>query len=1036
MSLIMHLNGVVAGRLLLKTSQMRCFLLVILLGLLALPVMAAPNDIYAEENLVAWCIVPFDAAKRGPEERAQMLNRLGLRRMAYDWRGEHIPTFDAEIEACKAHGIELTAWWFPNTLNGTARLILAALEKHAITPQLWITGGGPPTSNAEEQAQRVAEEAARIRPIAEAAAQIGCKVGLYNHGGWFGEPENQIAILRALDLPNVGLVYNFHHGHDHLERFPEMFRTMQPYLLALNLNGMVHGGDKVGKKILTIGAGDREAQMLRVVRESGWSGPVGILDHLPRTDSEETLRDNLRGLAQVLEKLQEDREDLVEPEREASLGTDYRGVESAETRARLPLYRTIPAATPEELTPTNGFPQPETLRQWHRSNGNAYGMRYSGLDQINTTNVKLLEVAWTYHSGDGADNVQCNPIIVDGVLFGPTAGRQMVALDAATGKELWRFKPELPARLRLQDMPARRGLLYWAGNAEHAPRIVLTCGNWIYALDPKTGKPVDEFGSGGRVHLPTGGTAAGGVFEEILVVPGFHGDVFGFHVGSGRPLWRFHTVPKPGEFGYETWDAPTGGANSWGGMSLDQERGIAFVATGSPKPNFAGNTHRGDNLFANCLIALDARTGQRLWHFQEIRHDIWDMDLPAAPNLLTITREGQRVDVVAAVTKLGNTLLLDRVSGKPVFPVRLRRAPTSKLPGEQTSPYQPALELPEPFSRQIFSLEEVTNRTEAAEAFVRGRIARANFGFFEPFEEGKPTAFFGLHGGAQWTGATVDPEKGLLYVSANEVPWIVTVFRNDESSRREGQPLTRGEKFYQQACASCHGPKRMGIGMAPPLVGLERRLQDTEIAEIIRNGMNLMPPMPGLPEPEVEALLDFLLLRDETFAATPDKPAARPGYSHNGYPKLLDHEGYPGCKPPWGTLNCIDLNTGRLLWQVPLGEYPELTAKGTPKTGTENFGGPMATAGGLVFCAGTRDEMIRAFDSATGEELWAHKLPFGGFAPPASYEVNGRQFIVIAATGGGKLGTKRGDAYVAFALPERAATGPAMGRAWGLGARK
>jgi quinoprotein glucose dehydrogenase len=453
-------------------------------------------------------------------------------------------------------------------------------------------------------------------------------------------------------------------------------------------------------------------------------------------------------------------------------------------------------------------------------------------------------------------------------------------------------------------------------------------------------------------------------------------------------------------------------------MALDEARGIAYVATGSPKPNFNGMGHHGDNLYANCVVALEARTGCKLWHFQEIRHDIWDMDIPAPPNLTTVTREGRRVDVVAQVTKLGNTLLLDRVTGQPVFPFRLRRAPASTLPGEQTSPYQPALELPEPFSRQGFEPADVTERSPEAREYIAKRVAGANTGWFTPFEEGKPTALYGVHGGAEWTGAATDPTTGCLYVSANELPWIITVFRDDPEPARDPAHPTRGEEIYQQICAQCHGPDRIGIGTAPPLRGLRHRLKDADVVALLKTGRNLMPVAPELSEPDLRALLDFLFLRDR-----PAAPAgtASPGgvrWTHNGYPKLLDAEGYPGSKPPWGTLTCVDLNTGRLRWQVPLGEYAELTAQGIPKTGTENFGGAMVTGGGLVFCAGTRDQKIRAFDKETGIELWSATLPWGGYAPPATYWWNGRQYVVIAATGGGKLGPPMGDAWVAFALPE------------------
>lgn len=698
----------------------------------------------------------------------------------------------------------------------------------------------------------------------------------------------------------------------------------------------------------------------------------------------------------------------------------YWSVESAEDRAALPLYRFIPAALPNELTPSDGLPAREASQQWTRSHGDNGSRRYSSLDQLNRTNVHQLEVAWTYRSGDGPDNVQANPLIVEGIIYTPTSGRQMVAIDGVTGVERWRFKPEGNSR------PAFRGLTHWAGDAFASPRLLFSAGPWLYALDPVSGSPLAEFAEAGRLKLPGpaqgefgASTVAPVVFERTVIVPGFERDVWAFDVVTGEHRWTFHTIPRPGEFGADTWDAPQSyGANCWGGMALDENRGIAYITTGSPKPNFAGGGHRGDNLFANCVVALDARSGRRLWHFQEIRHDIWDLDIPAPPVLTTITRDGRRVDVVAAVTKLGNTLLLDRVTGKPVFPVRLRRAPTSMLPGERTAPYQPDLELPEPFARQVFTTNDITRRTPEDFDFISKRVAAASLGWFEPFTDSRPTVFFGIHGGAEWTGACVDPDTGHLYVSGNEIPWLITVFRDEpEPPFAPGAPPTRGQLHYEQLCASCHGPDRLGLATAPPLRGLARRLNDEQVVALLRTGRNLMPAAPALPADDLKALLDFLFLRDRPEPTSPPTTPARPIYRDTGYPKLLDEEGYPGSTPPWGTLTCLDLNTGRRLWQVPLGEHPELTAQGVPLTGTENFGGPIVTAGGLVFCAGTRDQRIRAFDARTGVELWSHPLPFGGYAPPSTYEVSGRQFIVIPATGGGKLGGVTGDAVIAFALP-------------------
>lgn len=706
-------------------------------------------------------------------------------------------------------------------------------------------------------------------------------------------------------------------------------------------------------------------------------------------------------------------------------------VESAERRAAMPERWVIPGAPVESLTVSldslhSGDPASATARiSWTRSHGDDASSRYSALRAIDRSNVMDLRVAWTYRSKDRPGNIQCNPIVVGDRLIAPTSGDRVVGLRAATGEELWSFDPG--AR------PAYRGLTYWpAGD-----RVFFGAGDFLWAIDPATGSPVEEFGSGvadsggpaerGRVRVGPIAVAPA-VFEDVVIAPGHWGDVHGFDARTGARRWKFRTVPARGEFGADTWgglapDVGIGfGANCWGGMALDAARGIAVVSTGSPKPNFDGTRYPGSNLFANCVLALDARTGARLWHFQEIRHDIWDLDIPAPPNLVTIEREGRRVDAVAQVTKIGNTLLLDRATGRPIFDVPMRRAPASPLPGERTWPYQPDIERPEPFTRRVFTEDDITTRSEDATYHVAGIVKGARTGWFEPFEEGRATILYGIHGGAEWTGAAFDPRTGRLYVSANELPWTISVFTPDERRRDPNAPPTRGQEVYSANCAKCHGEDRIGAGVAPPLQGLARRMDDAAVLELLASGRGSMPSNEDIPPDDRSALLDFLFLRDlpppDPNAPTPPLPA-RPNYTSNGYPKLLDHEGYPGNKPPWGTLNCIDLNEGRVAWKVPLGEYPELAAQGLRGTGAENFGGATVTAGDLVFCAGTPDRKLRAFDADTGEELWAGELPWGGYAPPAVYEAEGRQFVVIAATGGGKLGGEVGDAWVAFALPER-----------------
>lgn len=696
-------------------------------------------------------------------------------------------------------------------------------------------------------------------------------------------------------------------------------------------------------------------------------------------------------------------------------------LEDAKGRAELPEFVTIPAAAGTELTPAIDL-RPEDFTTWTRSQGDAGSRRYSALTGINRQNVGRLETAWIFHSGDGARNIQCTPIVVGDVLFAPTAGRAIVALDAATGKALWRFQVSQPAHPGLQDEPARRGLVYWPGEKDAAPRILFGSGNWIYALDPKTGRPLTQFGRQGRAALPTGATVSGVVYRGVFVTAGLYGDIYGFDARTGAQRWRFHTVPRPGEFGADTWRGPAAGqANCWGGLSLDSDRGIVFAAIGAAQPNFIGVGRLGDNLFGDCVLALDAVTGRRLWHFQDVRHDIWDLDNAAAPPLLTLTREGRKIDAVACVSKAGILLLLDRVSGKPLFPFRLRRAPVSLLPGERTAPYQPDPELPEPISRPEFRLSDVTTRTPAAHEFVMKQVVRATYGWFEPFAEGRPNLFMGTRGGGEWSGAAVDLPTGRLYVTSNRIISKVTVLAADEAERDPRFPPSAGETLYRQYCAGCHGPGRAGSGMVPPLIGVRDRMNESQIRELLRTGRNAMPPAPPLGAAQTKALLDFLLRRNQPPSRSAESGAANaPRYTFDGYNFLTDDQGYPGINPPWGLLNCYDLNTGRVLWRVPLGEYPELTRQGMAKTGTQNLGGATVTAGGLVFCAGTADQMIRAFDADTGAELWKARLPWGGYAAPAVYEVRGREFVVITATGGGKVGGPVGDAYVAFALPSSA----------------
>ncbi len=690
-------------------------------------------------------------------------------------------------------------------------------------------------------------------------------------------------------------------------------------------------------------------------------------------------------------------------------------------------------------TPTGPIVDASNHTEWRHFGGDPANSQYSALDQITREKVRDLEVAWIYRAGDarpdGRSQIQCNPIIIDSLLYGSTPGLNFFALHAATGEEIWRFDP-FAGEDAAENLGVNRGVVYWENDQER--RLLFPAGERLFSLDALTGIPDSVFGDGGSVSLKTGlGPGAedlfvllntpGVVFEDLIIVgsrvnegpaPAAPGHIRAFHVPTGELAWMFKTIPEPGEFGYETWPEDAwqrkGGANAWTGMSVDHERGWVFVPTGSAAFDFYGGDRHGENLFANTLLALDARTGQRIWHYQVVRHDLWDRDLPAAPNLVTIRRGGETVEAVAQITKSGHVWVFDRESGEPLFPVEEIEAPPSDLEGEQAWPVQRLPLEPPPFSRQVFAEEHISRISDTTYAFVKARFdqgLRTGRAFIPPSTEGT-MIFPGFDGGGEWGGAAVDPESGILYINGNEMPWILTMV-----DLRYGR--TAGARLYAYNCAVCHGAEREGDpqGVFPGLTAIGDTMTAEEINTQIINGKGIMPSFGHLPRGDVEQITAFLLGTEEAKDETFDPEELRYPYGHTGYNRFLDPHGYPAIEPPWGTLNAIDLNRGKILWQVPLGEFPELTAQGIPKTGTENYGGPLVTAGNLIFIGASRDEYFRAFDKETGEELWKSKLPAGGYATPATYMLDGKQYVVIAA-GGGKMGTKSGDAYVAYTLRE------------------
>jgi len=605
------------------------------------------------------------------------------------------------------------------------------------------------------------------------------------------------------------------------------------------------------------------------------------------------------------------------------------------------------------LGPVPALGQPPG-QDWPSVGNDRGGQRYSTLDQINANNIDQLEVAWVFHTGEGDRTCECTPLVIEGVMYITTNHLRVCALDAQTGELIWSFDPFQNGKSKwpLASGGVNRGLAWWSDGEPGGERRILhgTSDGQLFSLDAKTGIPDPGFGKSGAKNLreelprdlsnmPYGPTSAPAVCGDVVVLgfscgegpgPAAPGDIRAFDVRTGQQLWQFQTVPQPGEFGNETWQGDSwnerGGANAWGGISVDEKRGMVFAGLGSAAFDFYGGDRPGENLFANCTIALDARTGKRIWHFQTLHHDLWDHDLPVYPNLVTLRRDGKEIDAAVQVTKTGYVFVFDRETGKPLFDVREVPARKSDVPGEQSWPTQPVPVRPPPFTRTVFDVDNITNISEVSRQNVLEQLAGLQYGeqFFPPGLQGTVVTP-GFHGGATWSGASFDPETGLLYVNSNNIPNLLTLVPSAENDRYP--------------------------------------------------------------------------------------------FGVKGYIKFRDQDGFPASKPPWGVLSAIDLNQGEIAWQVPLGEVAELTLRGIPPTGTENFGGTIVTAGGLVFIGGSKDEKFHAFDKQTGRLVWETLLPAGGYATPSTYMAGGRQFVVIAACGAGKLGTKPGDTFVAFALP-------------------
>jgi len=666
--------------------------------------------------------------------------------------------------------------------------------------------------------------------------------------------------------------------------------------------------------------------------------------------------------------------------------------------------------------------------QWPTYGGSDAKTRHSSLAQINRKNVGRLTLAWKYDTGEKGDT-QTQPIVAGRTLYGYTPTHKAFALDAATGKQLWMFDSGLPG------LGANRGLMYWSDGKD--ARVFAAVDNFVYALNALTGKPIGDFGKGGRIDLrenlgrdPASQsvrlTSPGVVYKDLMIVggrvaealPASPGHVRAYDVRTGALRWSFHTIPQPGEAGYDTWPKEAwqyiGGANSWPGMSLDARRGLVFVPTGSAASDFYGANRLGDNLYANCLLAIDAATGKLRWHFQFVKHDILDRDLPTAPTLVTLRIKGKRVDAVAQTTKQGFVFVLDRDTGKPVFPLEEIPVPPSDVPGEVANPTYLRPAVPAPYSRQRLTASDLTSRTPEAQRQVREQFATLNSdGPFKPLTVGSDTIVYpGFDGAAEWGGPAWDPDTGLLYVNANEMAWLGSLAPNDTGR-------STGKSIYLRDCAVCHGDNAQGSPpQFPSLVDLAKRKTPTEFNDFVRKGGGRMPAFAGLQGEAIDAIGKYLFEGVDVPVGTPDTSPINQPYRFTGYRRWLDSEGYPAIATPWGTLNAIELATGKYVWSIPFGEFPELAAKGMKDTGSENYGGPLVTSGGLLFIGATiHDRKFRAFDKSNGKLLWETVMPFSADATPITYQIDGRQYVTIYASGGKERGGSGGGVYLTYALP-------------------
>ena len=599
------------------------------------------------------------------------------------------------------------------------------------------------------------------------------------------------------------------------------------------------------------------------------------------------------------------------------------------------------------------------LPDWPTYGHDPGGLRYSSLAQINKNNVARLTRAWTYHHGETGRNFEVSPIVVADTMYFTTPSQRVIAVEPETGQEIWQYDPHV------KKLSAHRGVSYWPGDSHTAPRILLaTTDGRLMALDPKTGKLIESFGDNGEVNLrtgvadnfPTAGysiTSPPAIYRNLAILgpelqegpsQGPSGDPRAFDVRTGKLVWRFHVLPRPGEKGNETW-GPDGwknrsGPSVWGGITVDTQRGIVFLPVGNPADNFYGADRPGKNLYANCVVALDASTGKLRWYYQMVHHDIFDYDVAAPPALIEVNRDGEHIPAVAEITKMGLLFILDRLTGKPIFGVEERPVPKSDVPGEKSWPTQPFPLKPPPLARNSVTMDELSTVTPSSRRFCEQLLAKyPNQGPYTPFSLEGSTLFPGTLGGGNWGGVSFDPQLGYIFVSTSSLG---------------------------------------AIGR---------------------------------------------MVKARAGATLPDGRPVMPYRNESGYARFVDGNHYPCNQPPWGELIAVNANLGEIVWRVALGSYPELEGKGIENTGAPALAGSIATAGGLVFVAGTNDARFRAFDSGTGRQLWVGHLDDTGNATPITYMGrDGKQYVVITSGSSGHLRSvgvpgEGADSVIAFSLP-------------------